>query len=194
MRRSTRSSPTSSTVEHTREVVDDAPGGTDAFAAELAAVAGQAMRVATLVLGTREGADDVVQVSMERAWRARAGYDADRAFAPWFLRIVANTARNDRRQRGRQGALRERAASRPHEPVATPEDETVRAADRHAVLAALNRLDVTDRTVLALRYIEQLDEAATAVVLECAVGTVKSRTARAKARLRALLDDCGRGR
>jgi RNA polymerase sigma factor (sigma-70 family) len=167
------------------------PDGTDTFAAELAAVAGQAMRVATVVLGARDGADDVVQVAMERAWRSRASYDVGRPFAPWFLRIVANTARNDRRQRGRHSELRLRVAGRATDAGGTPEDETLRSADRQAVLAALNCLDVADRTVLALRYVEQLGEEATAVVLGCAVGTVKSRTARAKQRLRELLDDGG---
>jgi len=161
--------------------------GDAAFEARLGAVGPRALRVATVVLGTATGADDVVQVAMERAWRARDRYDDDRPFEPWFLRIVANTARNDRRQRGRLGALAERSAARRPPPASTPEDDAVLAADRRAVLTALNRLDADDRAVLALRFVEQLSEAEVATILDCPVGTVKSRTARAKVRLRTAL-------
>lgn len=142
------------------------------------------------MLGTADGVDDVVQAASERAWRARDRFDRGRPFEPWFLRIVANTARNDRRGRGRRGVLRLRIES--STPVATtdaPEDDVVLADDRRAVLAALNRLDPDDRTVLSLRYVEGLDEATVAEVLGCPVGTVKSRASRAKARLRARLEE-----
>ena len=69
-----------------------------------------ALRVATVVLGTCEGADDVAQQAMERAWRAMPRFDVRRAFRPWLLRIVANAARNDRRSRGRFARLAVRAA------------------------------------------------------------------------------------
>ena len=48
----------------------------------------------------------------------------------------------------------------------------------------MNRLDAADRLVIGLRYFEQLSEREMAEVLECAAGTVKSRLARAKGRLR----------
>lgn len=164
-----------------------AADGELSFEARLRAALPIARRVATVALGTAEGADDVVQVALERAWRARHRYDPSRPFVPWLLRIVTNTARNDRRRRGRQAALRRRAAGRAEPRAATPEDDVVSEADRQAVLAALNRLDADDRTVLALRYIEQLSEAEVAAVIDCPVGTVKSRLSRAKVRLRAHL-------
>jgi RNA polymerase sigma-70 factor (ECF subfamily) len=157
------------------------------FEARLRAVWPVAQRVATVVLGTADGADDVVQIAMERAWRARRTYDSARPFVPWLLRIVTNTARNDRRRRGRQAALRRRAAGQAVLHAATPEDDAVTEDDRRAVLAALNRLEIDDRTVLALRYIEQLSEAEVAAVIDCPLGTVKSRLSRAKGRLRAHL-------
>lgn len=150
-----------------------------------------ARRVATVVLGTDQGAEDVVQIAMERAWKAQRSYDRARPFAPWFLRIVANTARNDRRLRGRQAQLRLRAAGQAAPSVAAPDDGVDIADDRRLVVAALNRLDPDDRTVLALRYIEQLSEAEVAEALDCPVGTVKSRVSRAKERLREVLVTTG---
>ena len=65
--------------------------------------------------------------------------------------------------------------------------------DRTRVLAALNHLDVDDRTVIALRYFEQLAEAEMAEVLDCAPGTVKSRLSRARLRLRQHLEEVDDG-
>lgn len=147
-----------------------------------------ALRVATVVLGAPEGADDVVQQAVERAWRTIGRFEHGRAFRPWLLRIVANAARNDRRSRGRRARLVVRAAradERRH--VTTPEEAAVTDADRRTVVAALNRLAIPDRLVIALRHFEQLSEREMAEALGCAPGTVKSRLSRAMGRLRAEL-------
>lgn len=116
-------------------------------------------------------------------------FDPTRPFRPWFLRIVANLARNDRRARGRRARLDVRAASADAgRAVATPEDIAVGDAERRRVLEALNRLDRDDRLVVALRYFEQLSEAEMAETLDCPPGTVKSRLSRAMARLRTALE------
>ena len=60
---------------------------------------------------------------------------------------------------------------------------------RHALATAtgppLGSLAARQRTVLVLRVVDDLSEAQTAQVLDCAIGTVKSTMARAMARLRA---------
>lgn len=150
-----------------------------------------ALRLATVVLGTSQGADDVVQVAIERAWRARDTYDSTRPFRPWMFRIVANTARNDRRARGRQAHLAMRVAGASGGADGSIEDEVVSADERRVVLAGLNRLASADREVIALRYFEDLSEAEMATVLGCPPGTVKSRLSRAMHRLRAELERGG---
>jgi RNA polymerase sigma-70 factor (ECF subfamily) len=169
------------------------PADPTSFDARVRQTVPSALRLATVVLGTRDGADDVVQIAMERAWSAFDRYDQDRPFRPWFLRIVANTARNDRRQRGRRAALRVRAEHQRGDVQTSAEDDVLTVLDRTRVLAALNQLDVDDRTVIALRYFEQLGEAEMAEVLECAHGTVKSRLSRARQRLRQHLEEAGDG-
>jgi RNA polymerase sigma factor (sigma-70 family) len=59
--------------------------------------------------------------------------------------------------------------------------------ERTELLAALARLRERDRLVLAYRYFFELSEAEMAQALDCRPGTVKSRLARASARLRAEL-------
>lgn len=150
-----------------------------------------ALRVATVVLGTSEGADDVVQQAMVRAWRAMPRFDERRAFRPWLLRIVANAARNDRRARGRFARLAVRAAS--HAPngngaASDPEEAMVADLERRRVVEALNRLRAEDRLVIALRHFEQLSEREMVDVLDVPSGTVKSRLSRAMTRLRAELE------
>ena len=147
-----------------------------------------ALRVATVVLGTAEGADDVVQQAWERAWRGIGGFRPGHAFRPWLLHVVANTARNDRRSRGRRAHLAVRVGSAAGtEVAASPEDLVVTDLDRRRVVTALNRLRADDRLVIALRYFEQLSEREMAEALGRPAGTVKSRLARAMGRLRAEL-------
>lgn len=146
-----------------------------------------ALRLATVVLGTTEGAGDAIQAATLRAWQARNRIDPDRGFRAWYLRIVANTAHNDRRSRTRRAALAVKVAATPIGEVVTPEVAAVTAEQRAIVLRGLNRLPAEDRLVLALRFFEDMTQADIAQVLDCPVGTVKSRLSRATSRLRQVL-------
>ncbi|HEU5006628.1 MAG TPA: sigma-70 family RNA polymerase sigma factor [Jatrophihabitantaceae bacterium] len=68
--------------------------------------------------------------------------------------------------------------------IATAADEINRADIRAAVIAALGSLPPRQRAVVVLRYFADQTEAQAATALGCSVGTVKSQTARALARLR----------
>ena len=167
-------------------------GDADAYGELVVPHRASALRVATVVLGTPDGADDVVQQAMERAWRSLSLFQHGRAFRPWLLRIVANTARNDRRSRGRRAHLAVRAAhASARDAVVSPEDVVVSELERRRVVAALNRWRAGDRLVVALRHFEQLSEREMAEVLDRPVGTVKSRLARAMGRLRTELERDG---
>ncbi|HWM18976.1 MAG TPA: sigma-70 family RNA polymerase sigma factor [Ilumatobacteraceae bacterium] len=162
-------------------------GDATAFEELLDAHRTSAFRVATVVLGSAHGADEVVQDASIRAWRSVASVDADRGFRSWYLRVVANTARNDRRSRGRRAALVLRLAAQPGRDMPDPEEHAVTHDDRRRVIEAMNHLGRDDRLVIALRHFEQLSEKEMADVLGCAAGTVKSRLSRAMSRLRAQL-------
>ena len=146
-----------------------------------------ALRVAAVVLGSGDDADDVVQVASERMWRSIGTVDVDRGFRSWFLHGVANTARNHRRSRWRRRSAELRLAVRRDgglSSAADPVDAAVFADQRVAVLRALNGLDRESRLVIALRHFEQLTEREMADVLDCPTGTVKSRLSRAMSALR----------
>jgi RNA polymerase sigma-70 factor (ECF subfamily) len=152
-----------------------------------------AFRTAWLVLGDAEDARDATQGGFLKAWLAIRRADADRPFQPWLLTIVANEARNRRRARRRW-----LARVVPEERVellaaAGPEPGQIieRRDEAAAVLRHLAAMDETDRMTLWCRHVLDMSEQETADVMECAVGTVKSRTHRAMERLRTRLREAG---
>ena len=147
---------------------------------------GIAFRTAYLLTGSAEDAEDAAQTGFVKAWRALPRFRPGSPFRPWLLRIVANEAHNRRRSAGRAHALRLRAtATEPSGDAApSPEGTVVAREQRESLVAAVHRLDDRDRDVLTCRYLLELSEEETATVLDVRRGTVKSRTARALARLR----------
>lgn len=179
-------------------------GERDAFAVLVRRHAAVARRTAVL-LGAGADADDVVQEALVKAYRALGGFRDGAEFRPWLLRIVANETRNAQRS-GRRRADRERS------PAAVPDallpGATVDPAERAIAGERLDRLwgqvralPEPQRRILVCRFLLDLDEAETAVVLGVSRGTVKSRTHRALRRLRALVtapptelpEEAGRG-
>lgn len=145
-----------------------------------------AFRTAYLLTGSAADAEDAAQVGFVKAWAALPRFRRGAPFKPWLLRIVANEAHNRRRSAGRRAALAVRATAAPPDDAApSPEGAALGREQQEELLAAVGRLDERDRDVLTCRYFLELSEDETAAVLDLRRGTVKSRTARALARLRA---------
>lgn len=140
-------------------------------------------RLAYLLLGDAAEAEDVAQETFIRAYRALGGFDVTRPLRPWLLRIAANLARNRRRSLRRALAMLQRIA----DPPSSPFDESA-GWEGDTLWAAVRRLGSADQEVIYLRFFLDLPESETARTLGIAQGTVKSRTSRALARLRALID------
>jgi RNA polymerase sigma factor (sigma-70 family) len=164
-----------------------AGGDVDAFAHLVERHRGVALRVAYGIAG--DDAEDVVQEACVKAFGALARFEAGRAFRPWLLAIVANEARNRRRGAGRWRRLGLRLADRPGTGGPDPAEVSERDEDRRRLLSAVARLPDADREIIALRWFADLSEAETATALGCPVGTVKSRSSRALARLRRSLGE-----
>jgi RNA polymerase sigma-70 factor (ECF subfamily) len=147
-----------------------------------------ALRLAAGVCGSAEEARDIVQDAFVKGYRSLGRYRGEAPVRSWLLRIVANEAKNEIRGRSRR-RLREQRHERLRlvAAEADPVGDRV-AADTEAatVLGLLGRLDERDREVLACRFVAGLGEAETAATLDVPLGTVKSRTARALTRARAL--------
>jgi len=168
-------------------------GDVDAFEELVRTYQGIAHRTAYLITGNAADAEDATQGAFVKAYYALGRFRRGAPFRPWLLKIVANEARNRARSAGRRHLAELRLAEdRPRSDAApSPEEEVLGAPPRAALLAALQQLPGNDRLVLGYRFLLGLSEAETATVLGCAVGTVKSRTARALARLRGELERSG---
>jgi RNA polymerase sigma-70 factor (ECF subfamily) len=167
-------------------------GDTDAFAALLHLHQPAARRLAMVLCGAASAdADDAVEDAFVKAWTALARFEDGAPFRPWLLRIVANEAHNRRRTAGRRTAYEVRLAEdRSAGGVApSPEGAVLAAESRRTVAAAVQALPPRLRDVVACRHLLGMSEAETAAVLGLPAGTVKSRLARALARLRAALGD-----
>ena len=161
-------------------------GDVAAFTELVRAYQGIALRVAYLVLRDPGEAEDATQVALVKAYRALGRFRLGADFRPWLLRIVRNEALNRRRGAGRRAGLALRVASDPVSGDAAPSPETVvvQRDERRHLLQDVDGLPPRLREVIECRYFLGLSEAETARSLGIAPGTVKSRTARALARLR----------
>lgn len=149
-----------------------------------------AFRTAYVVCGDAHEAQDAAQDAFLKAYAALSRFRAGAPFRPWLLTIVANEARNRRRSAGRRShlALQAAAGAGDETHTAPGADVAVLAgARRDELTEALQRLSPDHREVLVLRYLLDLSEGECAAVLACRPGTVKSRSARALASLRAIL-------
>lgn len=141
------------------------------------------IRVAYLLTGDRQDAEDLVQTVLARLslrWSRVAGVDDPAAYA---RKSLLNTWRNARRRRWWNEWP---SASVPDRAVA---DESGRYDTYHDLLQALRTLPSRSRAVIVLRYYEDLSERETAALLGCSVGAIKAAASRGLAAMRARFDD-----
>ncbi|WP_233563073.1 RNA polymerase sigma factor [Micromonospora musae] len=173
------------------EFVTRAQGGDlEAYELLVARHTASAYRTAVL-LGAGPDAEDVVQEAFVKGYRKLARYRGEASFRSWLLAIVANETRNLHRSRTRRDGLLLRAAAADPDSEVTGDSavSAVLAAERRAMLVeALRRLPAKDREVIVCRFFLDLNEEETVTTLGWPRGTVKSRTSRALAKLRAMLD------
>ncbi|MCU1400068.1 MAG: putative polymerase subfamily sigma factor [Acidimicrobiales bacterium] len=177
---------TSSTPADDAELVRRARAGdTGAFGVIVRTHQAAALRLATIICGDPTEAYDIVQEAFVSAHQAMQTIRDDESLRPWLMRIVANHAKNSRRSRWRRDARAEHHARLRVDDAIGADSAALDAVDAEALLHAVERLPDKDRSVIACRFFAGMSEAETANALGVASGTVKSRTSRALARLRA---------
>lgn len=139
------------------------------------------LRSAVLLTGSREAGEDLFQEGLLRLLRNWPRIDGDPE--GYLRRTLYNLAvdgwRRDRSWRERLMLLSSPAGS-------AWSDDTAVVDVRDALLRLLQQLSPQQRTLIVLRYWEQLTEAEAANLLGCSIGAVKSGTSRGLARLREL--------
>lgn len=139
------------------------------------------LRTALLLTGqNRAEAEDLLQVALERAYRHWSRISRSEEPERYVRRILANAATAGRRRVTRRPEL----SLQPTDTGPVAADHSAAIADRDYLLRSLAALPTGQRTVLVLRYFDDLSEAEIAQLLGCTPGTVKSQAARGLARLR----------
>ena len=138
--------------------------------------------IAVRVLGNRSDAEEAAQDAFVRAYRAMAGYPAERIrelrLRPWLTTIVLNVCRN--RTRIRRVATTELA----FEPAAEPATDPVAARHARETWAGLlSSLPPAQRTAIVLRHVDGLSYAEMAEALGRPEGTLKAQVHRGLASL-----------
>jgi len=156
--------------------------------------------VAFGMLKNHADAEEIAQDALMRAHRGLATFRGDSSLATWLHRIALNLARNRywyffRRQRHNSISLdcsltehsETTLANHVASEAAGPAREAVTREFSELILECMDRLDTPARTLLTLRNSLNLSYEEIAREMNLNIGTVKSRLARARARLRALL-------
>jgi RNA polymerase sigma factor (sigma-70 family) len=158
-------------------------GDERAYAELMRAHEHSARRTAAGIAGSSAG-EDAAQEAFIKAYRKLGTFRPGAPFRPWFLRIVANEARNARRSAARHARLAERAALAPAHDESAERVELIEREERAALLAALDRLPVEDRIALLGRFVAELDDRETARLLGVRPASVRVRVWRALEKLR----------
>jgi RNA polymerase sigma-70 factor (ECF subfamily) len=141
------------------------------------------------IAGSTRDADDAAQEAMISIVRGLPRFDGRAQFSTWAYRVATNAALDELRRRKRRPALHvvgdDQAQPDPVDPLA--ERRLSGVADRMSIDAALDELPEEFRAAVVLRDVADLDYAEIAETLGVPVGTVKSRIARGRSQLAALL-------
>lgn len=177
-------------------------GNTAAFDVLVDRYASKLYMTAFGLLSNRQDAEEVVQDAFIRAYKSIGSFRGDASFETWIHRIVINLSRNKYHWNRRRGADVNVSLSGLQSNINDErEPEDINIADEsyspetvinsteleRNVQKGIQELPDTLREALLLRHVEELPYEKIAEVLECKIGTVKSRIARGREILRKIL-------
>ena len=135
-------------------------------------------RTAYLITGSKEAAEDALQEVFVSVWKSRHTYDPNKGkLATWLHRITVNQcARGKARKTPVAISLEEKDIDLPETKYShQPEDVLINKLEYDRLLRAMDSLDTKHRSILVLRYFNDLSYQEIAEALEIPLGTVKSR-------------------
>ncbi len=176
-----------------------AKGERDAFSQLLQQYQKPIYNLALRMVGDREDAADLTQDVFLKAWRSLPFFKEECSFSTWLYRLASNICIDFLRHQKRRRTVSlvfldrddEETAYDPPSGEPEPEQLLLRREQLRELARAMDALEVEYRQILTLRVIDGLDYSQIAEILECKVGTVKSRLSRARAKLRLNLQKIG---
>ena len=168
-------------------------GDLDSFNRLVLAYQDALYNTALRILGDEDLAADAVQEAFLSAFRGLSSYRGG-SFRAWLLRTVTNACYDELRRKKRRPTTPLEPVGEDDEefesprwladPNASPEEQIDQAELEHAIQHCLEGLPEEFRTVVVLADIQGLDYTEVSVAVSTPLGTVKSRLARARMRLR----------
>lgn len=133
-------------------------------------------RVALAVTKDPSAAEEILVDTFARAYRAIGRLEPQTSLRPWLYRVALNLSYN-RRPRGRYmlHTLEDAGDEVLEADEISPQHLAERGELQRAVLEAIDRLSFKHRVVVILHHLQGLDLAEIAEIVDCPVGTVKSR-------------------
>lgn len=140
----------------------------------------------------RDDAEDLVEEAFIKAFRSLKKFETGRPFYAWICRIAVNNAINYLRKEKRAQVqplefVEHRLAAKKGDPVKM----TAQKVLQEKIAASMARLPEDDRTILILRVDEEFSYEEISKILNIPRGTVMSRLARARQRLREIFREMG---
>ena len=170
-------------------------GDPEAFESLMGQMEALVWRVCWHYTGSREDAADCGQETMVRIWRGLSSFHFECAFETWVYRVAANCCLDFLRKRKRDKAeslepLREQGFD-PPDPAPDTEEQALRKEEHARLRAAVAALPEDQRDALVLTQLEGRSYEEAARLLETTEGTVKSRVARARDKLKRIFAEEG---
>ena len=149
----------------------------------------RAYNIALRIMSNEEDAKDAAQEAFIKIFRSIKNFREESSFSTWLYRIVTNTCLDELRKRKRTESMPLEMTYENEKGVAyveigadreTPEDVFGRIERQQIVHSAIDSLSEDYKTVIVLRDIQGFGYAEIASILNCPIGTVKSRINRAR--------------
>lgn len=156
----------------------------DPFANQIVSLLPNLRRYAISLTRQPDLADDLMQITVEKALRQRRQYDSTQKLAPWLLRILRNAWIDETRRQAARGPHSDVDDSAP-ELVTEGEANLEIRLEARQTLEAIDALPEGQRDAMVLVCVEGLSYREAAEVMDVAIGTVMSRLARARLTLAA---------
>ncbi len=169
-------------ISSTGPMADNSPSPD--FRTELLALIPFLRAFARSLCGNQETADDLAQEALVKAWQSRSSFIPGTNLKAWLFTILRNQFYSDRRRSWRQAPWDQDAAER----IPGAGEVQTWAAQLSDTARALRVLSDEQREALILVGAGGFSYEDAARICNCAVGTVKSRVARARKALMAILD------
>jgi RNA polymerase sigma factor (sigma-70 family) len=164
-------------------------GSTEAFDLLYEKYKNQALRCIYLITNSRYDCEDIVQEAFVKTYLCISELKDASQFKSWFFQILYRTAWRYMKKKAKEMPLEEIEKHIENPKQVSSLDEIMQAETKSLIKQEIEKLDIKHRTVIVLYYYNELSIAQIAKIVGCFEGTVKSRLANARKKLRVLLQD-----